>query len=60
MFRAEASLIVPDFTISVYGTSYNHRFFGLIFVPCFLFPVTGIPIAWGKGWQEIVRGRKED
>ena len=45
MFRAEASLIVPDFTISVYGTSYNHRFFGLIFVPCFLFPVTGIPIA---------------
>ena len=33
----EASLIVPDFTISVYSSSCNYLFFGLILAP-FLSP----------------------
>ena len=41
---AGLSLIVPDFTISVYGSSCNSLYLGLIIVPLgFLFQFIGIP-----------------
>ena len=44
---AEASLIVPDLAISVYGSSCNYQIFYLIFLIFFLYLFLGIPSCLG-------------
>ena len=55
---SEESLLVPDFTISVYGSSCNSLFFGAI-----LASFLSLYTYWhSQGWMEcrgIDRGRKE-
>ena len=43
----ESSLIVPDFTISKYGSSCNSFFFGLILSSFLSLPLLGIPSCLG-------------
>ena len=40
----EVRLIVPDFTISVYGSSFNYLFYSVLYLLlCFLLPFSAYP-----------------
>ena len=56
---SEPSLIVPDFTISVYGSSCNYFLFGLILPSLLSLSIYWHPREW-MGCQEIDRERKEE
>ena len=46
--QAMQSIIVADFTISVYGSSCNYHLFSFFLALCFIFLFDGIPKA---GWD---------
>ena len=54
---SEASLIVPDFTNSEYGSSCKDIFFGLILTPLLSLSILGIPKA---GWDAKIWIKKEN
>ena len=60
-FQHEASLIVPDFTISVYGSSCNYLSFGLVLIHLLFLFISWHPImSWGcRQIERESKGRKE-
>ena len=52
----EASLIVPDFTISVYGNPCHYIFYGFNLAPLLHLSIPWPPII-GEGWREKQRQR---
>ena len=43
VFYLQASILVPDFTVSVYGSSSNYLFLSSLLLLCFFFLFTGTP-----------------